>query len=153
MVKTNIIKVVIECEAGSDKKNVFDEVTLEDKESFAVSRAYPYPYGFIQGTVSGDGDCLDCFILTRQSLAVKDIIEAEIIGMFEQFETRDGVTKEDHNILVKIKGEDFDLDENIKEDLREFVLHAWDHRVGKKVEVGNFYGKVEAELLIKKLTQ
>lgn len=145
-------KVVIECQAGSDIKTVFDEITLEVKESFTVSRNYPFPYGFIQGTKSGDGDCLDCFVLTKKPLSVKDIIDVEIIGMFEQFETRDGVKRDDHNILAKLKDEDFDLDEEIKETLREFVLHVWDHRVGKKVEVGNFYGKVQAELLINNLT-
>ena len=146
------IKAVVECEAGSNQKNIFDEVTLEDKESFTVSRTYPFAYGFIPGTKSGDEDCLDSFILTTNPLKVKSQVEAEIIGMFEQFETRDGLRKEDHNILLRLKGEDFNLSEEVKATLREFVLHVWDHRIGKKVEVGNFRGPEEAEDLIKKLT-
>jgi len=145
------IKVIIECEAGSNLKNVFDESTLEDKESFAVSRAYPFPYGFIPNTKSGDSDCLDCFVLTKKPLKTKSAVDAEVVGMFEQFETRDGVKKEDHNILARLKDEDFEINDEIKNILKDFVLHAWDHRVGKKVEIGNFYGKEEAESFVDKL--
>lgn len=144
------IKVIIECQAGSDIKNVFDEITLADKESFTVSRIYPFPYGFIQNTKSGDGDCLDCFVLTKKPLAVKQEVEVEVIGMFEQFETRDGVRKDDHNLLAKFPDEDLVLTDEIKDVLREFVLHVWDHRIGKTVEVGNFYGREEAESLMAK---
>jgi inorganic pyrophosphatase len=148
----NTIKVVVECLAESDTKNVFDEATLQEKESFTVSRKYPFPYGFIQGTKSGDGDCLDCFLITKRPLTIKEIVEVEVVGMFEQFETRDNTRKEDHNILVKFQDEDIDIDDTVKETLRDFVLHVWDHRVGKRVEVGNFYGKGESEALIKSLT-
>ncbi len=142
------IKVVVECEAGSDIKNVFDEVTLESKESFQVSRAYPFPYGFIQGTKSGDGDCLDCFVLTKQPLQPKEIVEVEVVGMFEQFETRNGVRKEDHNILAVLKGDNFTVDDEVRNMLQDFIEQVWDHREGKKVEVGKFLGIEEAEALI-----
>ena len=147
----NVI-VIIECEKGSNIKNVFNEQTLEDKESFAVSRTYPFPYGFIQNTKSGDGDCLDCFILSNKTLKAKSEIEAEVIGMFEQFETRGDIRKEDHNILVKFKDENLEINDEIRNLLKDFVLHVWDHRTGKKVEIGNFYGKKEAEILIEKLS-
>jgi len=145
------IKVFVECEAGLDKKNVFNEETLEHEESFTVSRKYPFPYGFIQGTKSGDGDCLDCFIVTKRPFTVGDIIEAEVVGMMEQFETRGNVRKEDHNVLVIPVGESVETDEELKQTLRDFVSHVWDHRVGKKIEIGNFYSKEVAEKLIKKL--
>jgi inorganic pyrophosphatase len=53
-------KVFIENEQGSDRKNHHDEKTLTLLRSETVSRAYPYPYGFIIGTANADGDCLDC---------------------------------------------------------------------------------------------
>ncbi len=145
------IKVFIECGAGSDQKNVFDEITLEHKKSFAVSRKYPYPYGFIQGTKSGDGDCLDCFILTNKDLRVGSIVDVVVVGMMEQFETRDENKKEDHNILAVIKGEEKGINEEVKEVLTEFISHVWDDRVGKVVEVGKFYGESEAIKLINEL--
>ncbi len=62
------MKVFIENEAGSDQKNVYNEKTLEYRETFTVSRKYPFPYGFILKTTSGDGDNLDCFVITEQKL-------------------------------------------------------------------------------------
>ncbi|MDO8594117.1 MAG: inorganic diphosphatase [bacterium] len=146
------IKVFIECEAGSDQRPYFDEQTLERKGSFTVSRKYPFPYGFIHGTKSGDGDCLDCFVITKRPLISESMVHAEIVGMMEQFETKNGNTKMDHKILANIKGEDLELDEKMKEVLREFVLHVFDHRADKKVEVGSFYTKEVGEELVENLT-
>ena len=51
------MKVFIECEAGSSDRPIFDEKTLEYRRTSKVSREYPYPYGFVLNTTSGDGDC------------------------------------------------------------------------------------------------
>ena len=52
------------------------------------------------------------------------------LGIMEQVE--DG--KEDHNILAKLIGEEALVDEKVKEDLKEFVLHVFDHRAEKDSE-------------------
>ncbi len=135
-----IIKVFIENEAGSDQKNLYNEKTLEYKKTIKVSRSYPFPYGFILGTTSGDGDNLDCFIITKQKLKTGQIVECEPIGIMEQSE--DG--KEDNNILAKLLEEGAIIDEETKNTLIEFVSHVFDHRVGKTVKTGRFLGKEEA---------
>ena len=61
------MKVFIENESGTDQKNVYNEKTLEYKKTVTVSRKYPFPYGFILDTTSGDGDNLDCFIITEKN--------------------------------------------------------------------------------------
>lgn len=139
------MQVFIENEKGSDQKNIFNEKTLEYKKTVIVSRAYPYPYGFILDTTSGDGDNLDCFVLTKQKLKSGQTIECETIGLMEQVE--DG--KEDHNVLAKIAGEDVAVDEATKQILTDFVLHVFDHRLGKIVKVGKFLDKKAAEIYIK----
>jgi hypothetical protein len=63
------MKVLIENEAGSSTKHLYDEQTFQLKSTRTVQRPYPFPYGFIIGTQSGDGMCLDCFLLTRASAA------------------------------------------------------------------------------------
>ncbi len=140
------MKVFIENESGTDQKNVYNEKTLEYKKTVTVSRKYPFPYGFILDTTSGDGDNLDCFIITEKKLKTGDIIECEPLGIMEQVE--DG--KEDHNILAKLIGEEALVDEKVKEDLKEFVLHVFDHRAEKTVKVGEFLSKQEAEAYISK---
>ena len=144
----NTIKVFIENEAGLDQKNLYDEKTLEYKKTISVSRKYPFPYGFILKTTSGDGDNLDCFIVTDQKLKQGQVIECEPIGIMEQFEDED--RKEDHNVLAKISVENIIIDDEIKNILTEFVLHVFDHRPGKIVKVGRFLGKEEAEKYIGK---
>mgnify|MGYP001570857230 CR=1 FL=1 len=62
------MKAFIENEAGSNQKNIYNEKTLEYKKTVTVSRKYPYPYGFILDTTSGDGDNLDVFVLTEKKL-------------------------------------------------------------------------------------
>jgi len=53
------LRVFIENEAGSRRKNIYDERTVTYLRTVDVSRAYPFPYGFVIGTRSGD--CVDCF--------------------------------------------------------------------------------------------
>lgn len=140
------MKVFIENEAGTDQKNIFNEKTLEYKKTVAVSRQYPYPYGFVLNTTSGDGDNLDCFVITSQSLKSGTIIDVEPIGMFEQVE--DG--KDDSKILASIAHEVLFVNNDVKNMLRDFIEHVFDHRPGKKITIGNFLGKDEALALLKK---
>lgn len=144
----NRIKVFIENEAGSDQKKIYDEKTLEYKKTYTVSRKYPFPYGFILDTTSGDGDNLDCFVITNKELKTGQIIECESIGIMEQFEDED--SKEDHNILAKLLGEEIVITDATKERLTEFVLHVFEHKVGKIVKVGKFLDKEEAGKYINK---
>ena len=134
------MKVFIENEAGSDQKNLYNEKTLEYKKAVKVSRKYPFPYGFILGTTSGDGDNLDCFIVTKQELKTGQTVECEPVGLMEQIE--DG--KEDHNVLARLKGENGEIGDKVKKELTEFVLHVFDHKPGKVVKVGRFLGKEDA---------
>ena len=138
------MKVFIENEAGTDQKNLYNEKTLEYKKTITVSRKYPFPYGFLLNTTSGDGDNLDCFILTDKELTTGQIIECEPIGIMEQFENG----TEDHNILATLVGETATVNGDVVEKLTEFVSHVFDHRVGKIVTVGRFLDKTEAEKYI-----
>jgi inorganic pyrophosphatase len=54
------MKVFIQNEAGSFIKHAHDEKTLEPRGATRVSRAYPFPYGFILGTTADDGLNVDC---------------------------------------------------------------------------------------------
>ena len=138
------MKVLIENEAGSLIKHLYDERTFKLMSTRKLQRAYPFPYGFIIGTESGDGMCLDCFLLTRNAIPSGEIVEAEPIAMFEQIE--DG--KEDHNILAVPVGQRFELTAEIQDVLRDFVMNVFADVRGKSMTVGRFLGKEEALSLI-----
>lgn len=144
------MKVFIENEAGLDQKNLYNEKTLEYKKTYTVSKKYPYPYGFILDTTSGDGDNVDAFIITNIKLKSGQIIECEPIGLMEQIElsrNSENIEKEeiDHNVLMVVKGETSGIiDDEIKNTLIDFVLHVFDHIQLNKNKVGNFLGKEAA---------
>src|SRR5881396_2946462 len=79
-------RVFIENEAGSPRKNHYDESSLIFQRAETVSQAYPFPYGFIPGTANADGDCLDCYVITNRAFHSGDLVECEAIGLMEQAE-------------------------------------------------------------------
>src|SRR5687768_16249076 len=112
-----MIKVCIEVEAGSCDKHLYNEKTLEYKGTRRVSRPYPYPYGFILGPSGADGDNLDCYLITNQSLRSGTIVECEPIGLMEQDE--DGEV--DHKVLAVIPGLAVEVGEGLLQELRDFI--------------------------------
>jgi inorganic pyrophosphatase len=128
------MRVFVQNEAGSFVKNYHDEKTLEFKGTAQVSRAYPFPYGFILNTTADDGLNVDCFVLTEAALHTGQVVECDSVGLMEQIE--DG--KEDHNVLAVIRGGEERLDSKIKEVLVEFVSHVFDHVAVKKISAGVF---------------
>jgi len=139
------MKVFVENETGSSQKNMFDEKSLRFKKSVTVSRPYPYPYGFILNTTGGDGDNVDCFIITDQKLKTGETVECEAIAMMLQKEDN----KEDNNILAVLEGEkDVVLNDSIRSRLTEFIKYVFDHRKDKTVEVSDFLDKNSAEVYI-----
>ena len=149
------MKIFIENEAGSDQKNLYNEKTLKYKKTVTVSRKYPYPYGFILDTTSGDGDNLDVFVITNKKLKSGQVIECEPIGLMEQIETTWGQSKEnteeeDHNVLAILPNENIVIDSRVKDKLRDFISHVFDHLPNKKVRVGDFLNKGTALQYIEK---
>lgn len=114
-----MIKVCIEVDAGSREKNLYNEKTLEYKETRRVSRPYPYPYGFILGTSAAEGDNVDCYLITRDSLKPGTIVDCEPIGLLEQDE--DGEV--DHKVLAVLPGQDVEIGQELLQELRDFI-HA-----------------------------
>ncbi len=127
-----MIKVCIEVEAGSREKNLYNEKTLEYKETRLVSRPYPYPYGFILGTSAAEGDNVDCYLITRDSLKPGAIVECEPIGLLEQDE--DGEV--DHKVLAALPGQEVEVGEEVLEELRDFIYAVFAHFPEVRVRVG-----------------
>jgi len=138
------MRVLIENEAGSQTKHLYDEQSFKLLSTRTVRLAYPFPYGFIIGTRSGDRMALDCFLLTNGVIGSGEIVEAEPIGMFEQIED----DEQDHNILAVLFGESFDVTAQVQDTLRNFVLNVFADIPGKRMAVGRFLGRESALSLI-----
>ena len=127
-----MIKICIEVDAGSFEKNLYNEKTLEYKETRQVFRPYPYPYGFILGTTAEEGDNVDCYIITRESLKPGTIVECEPIGLLEQDE--DGEI--DHKVLAALPGQDIEIGEELLDELRDFIQAVFARYPDMVVRVG-----------------
>jgi len=138
------LRVFIENEAGSRRKNIYDERTLTYQRTVEVARTYPFPYGFVIGTRSGDGDCVDCFVLTGATLSSGTIVECDPIGLLEQVE--DGET--DHKVLAILIGERIALDDVVVASLKHFITEAFAHVPGKRMEIGRLLSRQEAEAYV-----
>jgi inorganic pyrophosphatase len=131
------MQVFVENEAGSRRKNIYDERTLRHLRTVDVSATYPYPYGFVIGTVSGDGDAVDCFVLTAQPLAPGTTLECDAIGLLEQVE--DGEI--DHKVLAVPSGASAMIDEAAIAALKKFISGVFAHIADKRMEIGRLLGR------------
>jgi len=139
------MRVFIENEAGSRRKNTYDERTLRHLATADVSAAYPYPYGFVIGTLSGDGDAVDCFVITRQALSAGSTVECKVIGLLEQIE--DG--KIDHKVLAAIAGTQATVDAAALAALKDFVANVFAHVADKTVVVGRLLTREVAQAYLR----
>lgn len=135
------MRVFIENEAGSRRKRIFDERTLVHLRTVDVSAAYPYPYGFVLDTLSGDGDAVDCFVLTQTPLRSGATIDCEPVGLLEQVE--DGEI--DHKVLAILPGGDARLDAPVVAALKAFIAGVFAHVPGKRMTVGRLLDRQAAE--------
>lgn len=143
-----MINVLIESEAGATQGHTYDPQTLQLRRSFTVASPYPFPYGFIIGTSSEDGEGLDCYILTSKPLASGSQVEAEPIGMIEF--TEDGIA--DHKILATLPTEHVEVDKHLEATFREYTKKFFSKAPGKQYKVGKFLGPSEALAVIKQYT-
>ena len=135
------MQVFIENEAGSRRKNIYDERTLRHLRTVDVSASYPYPYGFVIGTVSGDDDAVDCFVLTAEPLIAGTTLECDPIGLLEQVE--DGEI--DHKVLAVPSGASATIDETTIVALKKFISGVFAHIPNKRMEIGRLLGRDAAE--------
>ena len=135
------MQVFIENQAGSRRKNIYDERALRHLRAVDVSASYPYPYGFVIGTVSGDGDAVDCFVLTSEPLSAGTTLECDPIGLLEQIE--DGEI--DHKVLAVPSGVAAAIDESVIAALKEFISGVFSHVPDKRMEIGRLLDRNAAE--------
>ena len=135
------MQVFIENQAGSRRKNIYDERTLRHLHTVDVSASYPYPYGFVIGTVSGDDDAVDCFVLTSEPLTAGTMLECDPIGLLEQVE--DGEI--DHKVLAVPSGGSATIDDAVVAALKEFVSGVFSHVPDKRMEIGRLLDRDAAE--------
>lgn len=140
------MQVFIENEAESSIKNIFNEKTLEYVTSRKVSAPYPFPYGFLPNTTSGDGDNVDCFVITDTPLESKQMVEIEVLGLLKVHED----DEVDHKVIARLKGESQAFTRAHRDKIEDFIHKVFAHIPGKKMEIGRLLDSKEAIDFIEK---
>lgn len=130
------IRVFIENEAGSDLKHHHDEERFAVTQIERVQAAYPYPYGFVPGTLAPDGDAVDCFVITSRPLHTGDFVTAEIAGLMEQTDGGGG----NHNIVVTLPGDPEPDWPAVRRDLAHFIVEVFRGLPGRESTAGRLLG-------------
>lgn len=81
----NIVNVIIEIPKGTNVKYEFDKesgMIMVDRFG-STTMNYPCNYGFVPGTLSGDGDPVDVLILSEESVMPGVILPARPIALLE----------------------------------------------------------------------
>lgn len=152
------LNIFIENPKGSSNKYELDKESgkiMLDRALYS-SVYWPFEYGFIENTLSEDGDPLDAVVLVNEPTFPGCVIPCKIIGMLDM-EDESGI---DYKIIAvpddkidprfkHINSID-DLPEHQKKELQEFFETYKRLEPNKWVKVVGFKSKEEAEAIIEK---
>lgn len=140
------LEVIIEISKGSKDKIEYDPKSNSFKLERTINKSLVFPsnYGFVPGTLSGDGDPLDAYVLTARKIKTKTKIKVRPIAVLKMI---DGKERDYKLICVPVKSELRtlkDLPKPFIKKLKHFSLHYKDSKM-KKVRVLGFGSVLEAK--------
>ncbi len=141
-------EVFVENPQGATTKIHHDEEKLVPLFEEPVSWPYPYGYGFVIGVPSGDGDCLDVFVVSEKPKAAVTRMTCVAIALVEQWQNED----EDHDVIavpideVDRAGE-VDLEE-VRSRISKHIDEVFSHDPERTLRVGQVLPASAAEALI-----
>ena len=151
------INVLVEITQGSSVKHEVDKnsgALMVDRFLY-TSMAFPFNYGFIPHTVSGDGDPVDVALISSLPVTPGVVVPSRPIGVLEM-EDEAGLD----NKIIALPAEKIDplfakikditeIDDHIKERIKHFFERYKELEPGKWVKVKRFLPKELAEKEIK----
>jgi inorganic pyrophosphatase len=143
------VTVVVEIPKGSRNKYELDPETghlVLDRMLF-TSMQYPADYGFIEGTLAGDGDTLDALVFVGEPTFPGCRIRARPIGLFRM---RDEKGSDEKILCVPLRDPMWSYVQDLR-DLQENLLNEIEHFFAvykdlehKQVETRGFGDRAEA---------
>jgi len=145
----DVVTVVVEIPKGSRNKYELDPATghiVLDRMLF-TSVQYPAEYGFIEGTVGGDGDPLDALVFVGEPTFPGCRIRARPIGLFRM---RDEKGPDDKILCVPLRDPMWsgvrglgDVNENLLREIEHFFA-VYKDLEDADVSTGGFGDRAEA---------
>ena len=90
--ETGDLNVIVDTPKGNRNKFVYDEELglFRLGGVLPAGAVFPYDFGFVPGTLGGDGDPMDALILMDEPAFVGCLVECRLIGVIEAEQTEDG---------------------------------------------------------------
>ncbi len=97
-----LLQVVIETPRGSRNKYNFeeDDRIFRLKAALPAGMVFPYDFGFVPGTIGGDGDPLDVLVLMDEPAFPGCVLLARLLGVMEAEQTEHGETNRNDRLIA-----------------------------------------------------
>ena len=152
------VNVIIDTPKGSRNKYAYDEklCLFELSGVLAAGHVFPYDFGFIPGTLGGDGDPLDVLVLMDEPAFVGCLVRSRLIGVIEAEQTeKDGqTTRNDRLIAVASESKTHehiksinDLNDTLVDQIEHFFI-SYNEAKGKQFRVLNRFAAQKARELV-----
>jgi inorganic pyrophosphatase len=148
-VDEEVVTVVVEIPKGSRNKYEMDPITghlVLDRTLF-TSTMYPAEYGFIEGTLGGDGDTLDALVFVDEPTFPGCRINARAVGLFRMTDEKG---RDEKILCVPLRDpmwshveELADLTPNLLNEIEHF-FQVYKDLEAKKVDTAGFGPRDEA---------
>lgn len=139
-----MIDVMIEVGRGQRVKRCMDAAGIVTGVRTALE-PYPYSYGFVLGTVDGEGDGIDCWVISRETHAPGATIRCEPFGLLEFHEG----SELDHKVLATPIGNPWLGDTSaLRDELEAYTRLLFSAYPEVSIRIGRILPAREADSLI-----
>ena len=131
--KSSLINVVLETPKGAPYKLKYDEETgtFRVHKAMPLGFVFPFNFGFIPGTMGGDGDPLDVLLLTEYVMPAGAVVLGQLIAVLEAVQI-ENKKKEKNDRLIAVPMDDVE---------RKPMQPAVDFNAGLKSALVEFFVK------------
>ena len=149
-INNGFLNVVVEVPLGTNEKYEWNSQTLkmEIDRLEPVDLPEPVNYGFIPRTIGDDGDALDAFIISKDSIPTGSVIQAKIIGVMKFIDK--GVS--DDKIVTVLLNDSInslvDVPKYIIDNIENFFTHYKDIYGQNQTKVGDWLSVDNARKII-----
>ena len=138
--RDEVLYAFIENPKGSGSNFKYDEVSFELLGTKEINGKYPFAYGFIPNTLSEDGACLDCFVISDRELKSGFKFDTTVLDILEVWENG----QVDHKLILQIRDECIQLNEKILLKIKTFEEQIFLKSNGYEMKVGKYKGRENA---------
>lgn len=143
------LTVVIDTPKGSRNKFKYDTKTGLFKLAGVLPEGavFPYDFGFLPGTIGGDGDSLDVLLLMDEPVFTGCLVQARLIGVIKAKQKEKDKTEVENHRLLAVSSESHgyqsiqkpaDLDSHLLDELEHFFI-SYNEIKGKEfIPTGRF---------------